>query len=153
MIYSLDPNKEKILDSQSKPSVLRFLRYTQLKLLKKPPKLEYVAISFSRGSSQPTDRTHVSCIGGWILYHWATWEASCHLSVLSHSVVSDSLASPWTVACQASLSMGFFRQEYWNGLPFPPFSRGSSQPSIERASPVSPALQVDSLPDEPLGKT
>ena len=28
-------------------------------------------------------------------------------------------ATPWTVACQASLSMGFSRQEYWNGLPFP----------------------------------
>ena len=29
------------------------------------------------------------------------------------------LVTPWTVACQASLSMGFFRQEYWSGLPFP----------------------------------
>ena len=29
------------------------------------------------------------------------------------------LASPWTVACQAPLSMGFSRQEYWSGLPFP----------------------------------
>ena len=29
------------------------------------------------------------------------------------------LAIPWTVACQAPLSMGFFRQEYWSGLPFP----------------------------------
>ena len=30
------------------------------------------------------------------------------------------LATPWTVAHQAPLSMGFFRQEYWSGLPFPP---------------------------------
>ena len=37
--------------------------------------LEWVAISFSRGSSQPRDRTHVSCIGRGILSHWATWEA------------------------------------------------------------------------------
>ena len=29
------------------------------------------------------------------------------------------LATPWTVVCQAPLSMGFFRQEYWSGLPFP----------------------------------
>ena len=36
----------------------------------------------------------------------------------SRSVVSDS-ATPWTVAYQASLSMGFSRQEYWSGLPFP----------------------------------
>ena len=28
------------------------------------------------------------------------------------------LATPWTIACQASLSMGFSRQEYWSGLPF-----------------------------------
>ena len=37
--------------------------------------LEWVAISSSRGSSQPKDWTHVSCIGRWILYHQATWEA------------------------------------------------------------------------------
>ena len=34
------------------------------------------------------------------------------------SLMSD-LATPWTVACQAPLSMGFSRLEYWNGLPFP----------------------------------
>ena len=37
--------------------------------------LEYVATSFSRESSEPRDQTHISCIGRWILYHWATWEA------------------------------------------------------------------------------
>ena len=37
--------------------------------------LEWVAISFSRGSSWPKDRTHTSCIGKWILYHWATRKA------------------------------------------------------------------------------
>ena len=37
--------------------------------------LEWVAISFSRGSSRPRDRTCISCIGRQILYHWATWEA------------------------------------------------------------------------------
>ena len=39
--------------------------------------LEWVATSSSRGSSQPRDQTHVSCvacIGRWMLYHWATWE-------------------------------------------------------------------------------
>ena len=38
----------------------------------------WVAISYSRGSFQPSDRTHVtwiSCTGMWIFYHWATWEA------------------------------------------------------------------------------
>ena len=36
---------------------------------------EWVAISFSRGSARPGDRTHVSCISRWILYHWATRQA------------------------------------------------------------------------------
>ena len=57
----------------------------------------------------------------------------------------DSFAKPQTGACQAPLSMGFFRQEYWSGLPFP--SPGDLPDSeIEPASWVSPALQVDSLP-------
>ena len=56
--------------------------------------------------------------------------------------------TPWTVACQAPLSMGFFRQEYWSGLPFP--SPGDlADPGIE---PRSPSLQADSLPSEPPGK-
>ena len=50
---------------------------------------------------------------------------------------------------QAPLSMGFFWQEYWNGLPFP--SPGDlPDPGIE---PGPPALQADSLPSEPPGKT
>ena len=54
-------------------------------------------------------------------------------------------ATPWTVAHQAPLSVGFFRQEYWSRLPFPP--RGDlPDPGIEPSSPKSPALQVDSLP-------
>ena len=58
------------------------------------------------------------------------------------------LATPGTVACQAHLSMGFSRQEYWNGLPFP--SPGNlPNPGIE---PRSPALQADSLPTELGGK-
>ena len=40
------------------------------------------------------------------------------MCVFSPSVVSDSV-TPWTVACQAPLSVEFFRQEYWSGLPFP----------------------------------
>ena len=54
------------------------------------------------------------------------------------------LATPWTLACQAPLSMGFYRQEYWSGLPFP--SPGDlPNPGIK---PRSPALQADSLPTE-----
>ena len=51
------------------------------------------------------------------------------------------LATPWTVACQAPLSMGFSRLKYWSGLPFP--SPGYlPNPGFE---PQSPALQVDSF--------
>ena len=58
-------------------------------------------------------------------------------------------ATPWTVVYQASLSMGFSRQEYWSGLPFP--SPGDlPDPGIKLGSPV---LQVDSLPTELLGNT
>jgi len=67
----------------------------------------------------------------------------CMYVCVSRSVVSDS-ATPWTVACQASLPMDFSRQEYWSGLPFP--SPGDlPSPGIE---PRSPALQADSLPSE-----
>ena len=54
----------------------------------------------------------------------------------------------WTVACQAPLAMGFSRQEYWSGLPCPP-EGDLPNPVIKPASPVSSALQVDSLPAEP----
>ena len=54
-------------------------------------------------------------------------------------------ATPWTVAYQSPLSVGFSRQEYWNGLPFP--SPGDlPNPGME---PGSPALQTDALPSEP----
>ena len=57
--------------------------------------------------------------------------------------------TPWTVAHQASPSMGFSRQGYWSGLPFP--SPGDlPHPGIE---PRSPALQADAFPSEPPGKS
>ena len=49
--------------------------------------------------------------------------------------MSDYFATPWTVDCQALLSMGFPRQEYWSGLPFPP-PGDLPDPGIKPASPV-----------------
>ena len=47
--------------------------------------LAWIAISFSRRSSQPRDRAHVSYIGRWVLYHCATWEALRRIYTLKES--------------------------------------------------------------------
>ena len=62
--------------------------------------------------------------------------------------MSDSFVTPWTVACQAPLSMEFPRQDYWGGLPFPsPWDL--PDPGIE---PMSPALAGRFFTTEPPGK-
>ena len=121
------------------------------------------------GSNAPTrDRTCIPCIARWILNHWTTKEVpvlffiALLLWILWGSPLSGFLkwrevkslsrvwlfATPWTVAHQAPPSMGFSRQEYWSGLPFP--SPGDlPDPGIE---PRSPALQADALTSEPPGK-
>ena len=58
--------------------------------------------------------------------------------LLSRSVLSDS-ETPWTVTHQALLSMGFSRQKYWSGLPFPP-AGDLLDPGIKPMSLVSLAL-------------
>ena len=65
-----------------------------------------------------------------------------------HCFTSPVCLTPWTIACQASLSLEFPRQQYCSELPFP--SLGDlPYPGIK---PRSPALQADSLPCEPQGK-
>ena len=81
--------------------------------------LEWVVISFPRGSSWIRDWTCISCFGKWILYHWATWKAlvlhnyfvvntgTSRIDVAvvqspSHVLLS---VTPWTAACQVSLSL------------------------------------------------
>jgi len=59
--------------------------------------------------------------------------------------VSDS-ATPWAVDYQASPSMGFSRQEYWSGVPFP----SPADLPDTGIKPGSPALQADALPYEPI---
>ena len=70
-----------------------------------------------------------------------------HLEVKSLSHVQF-FATPWTVAHQAPPSMGFSRQEYWSGLPFP-FPGDLPDPGIE---PRSPAFQADTLTSKLPGK-
>ena len=61
------------------------------------------------------------------------------ISALRPSSHVPLIATPWTVACQAPLSMEFSRQEHWSGLPFPP-PGDLPNPGIEPMSHVSPAL-------------
>ena len=68
--------------------------------------------------------------------------------VLNHYVMSDSSVTPWTTACQASLSMGSPRQEYRSRLPFPP-PGDLPDPGIK---PTSPALARGFCTTEPPGK-
>ena len=76
------------------------------------------------------------------ILEWVKWS---EMKSLSHVRL---FATPRTVAYQAPPSMGFSRQEYWSGLPFP--SPGDlPNPRIETGSP---ALQTDTLPSEPPGK-
>ena len=70
------------------------------------------------------------------------------VQLLSHVLL---FAILWTAHLQAPLSTGFFRQEYWSGLSFPP-PGDLPDPGIKPASPVSPALQADALPAKPLEK-
>ena len=100
--------------------------------------LEWVSISFSRGSSWPKDRTHVSCVscnGRWFLYQ-LNHQGSC---MLNRFIRVQIFATLWTIACQAPLSIGFSRQEYWSELQCPP-PGDLPDPGIESTSLVSPAL-------------
>ena len=88
---------------------------------------------------------------------WEVWKHSTRDSersvqsrmwVLSCFSCIQIFVTRWTVACQAPLSMGFSRQEYWSGLPFP--SPGDlPNPGIE---PGFPALRADFKLSEPPGK-
>jgi len=74
--------------------------------------------------------------------------ATVYAYVLSHFSPVCLFVTPRTVLHQAPLSMEFSRQEYWSGLPYPPPEDLPNQ-GIEPTSPVSLALQVDSLHTDP----
>ena len=97
----------------------------------------------------PSQLCTVSSNWGWTkLWLVSSFKQQLTLNfMLSHSVVPDSLATPWTVAHQATLSMGFFRQEYWSGLPFSP-PGDLPNPEME---PTSAAL-AEFFTAKPLGK-
>ena len=116
--------------------------------------LEWIAISFSRGSSWLRDQTCISCIAGEFFTTeppgkpttvYLKLKIKVKVKLLSHVWL---FVTPWTVAYQAPPSMRFSRQECWSGLPFPS-SGDLPDPGIE---PRSPAFQADSLPTELWGK-
>ena len=69
----------------------------------------------------------------------ATLKNSLCVSLYVHRLVVWLFETPWTVACQASLSMGFSRREFWSVLPFPP-PGDLPNPGVEPESFTSPAL-------------
>ena len=73
-------------------------------------------------------------------------DLECSGDLLAKSCLT--LATSWTETRQVPLSIGFSRQEYWSGLPFP-FPGDLPDPGIK---PGSPALQADSLLTELPGK-
>ena len=70
---------------------------------------------------------------------------SCVIHVCSVSTLHLLFVTPWTAAHHTPLSMGFSRQEYWSGLPFPPPGDFPCS-GTETVSSMSPAWQADSLP-------
>ena len=82
-----------------------------------------------------TSHVHFS----WWFLHFLPEKDVNLLFPFSCSFVFDSFVIPWAVACQAPLAMGFPRQEYWSGLPFPP-PGDLSNTEIEPMSLVPPTL-------------
>ena len=80
------------------------------------------------------------------IFQTASWSLKVKVKSLRHVWL---FVIPWTVAYHTPPSMGFSRQEYWSGLPFPP-PEDLPDPGIE---PASPALWADVLPSEPPGES
>ena len=132
--------------------------------------LEQVAISYSRGSSRPRDRTCVSCVsctGRQILYHPSHQGSPIYVFVYVRMYVCvlyvcvlcaqscPTVYDPWvqanSVTHQALLSMEFSKQEYWSRLPFP--TPGDlPNPSIEPLCLESPAFAGGFFTTVPPGK-
>ena len=83
-------------------------------------------------------------------FFWVDAQEKAHAPIAAAKSIQlcPTLCNPWTAAHQTPLSMGFFRQEYWSGLPCP-LPGDLPNPGIK---PRPPALQADSLPSEPPGK-
>ena len=81
--------------------------------------LEWVAMSFSRGFSRPVSLASPALAAGFITAPPGKPQPGILLLLLSHFSRVRLFETPWTIPRQAPLSMGFSRQRYWSGLPFP----------------------------------
>ena len=80
--------------------------------------------------------------------HFLDYCISFYHLLFNRTVVSDSFGTPWAVTHKAPLSVGFPRQEYWSGLPFP--SPGDfPNPGIELGSPALQAFFTTKPPGKP----
>ena len=129
------------------------------------PEIKLATSDWSSKKQQISRKTSISALltmpkplTVWITRNWKILKEigiADHLTCLlrnlyasQEATVRPGLCNPWTVAHQAPPSMGFSRQEYWSGLPFP--SPGDlPDPVIE---PRSPTLQADALTSAPPGK-
>ena len=92
-----------------------------------------VAATFYRRTSKTP---HVSRTSG---VSQRALRCGMHVCMLNYFTCVQVFATPWTVAHQTPLSMGFTKQEYWSRLPYPP-PRDLPNSGIEFTSPTSPAL-------------
>ena len=124
-------------------------------LVRNPPAMQETPVLFL-GWEDPLEKGMATHSRYWILQYPVTglensidrgaWQTTVH--GIAESARTEQPSTAQTVAHQAPLSMGFSRQEYWNGLPFP--SPGDLPDP--RIKPMSPALEGGFLTAEPLGK-
>ena len=122
--------------------------------------LERIAISFSRGSSRPRDRTRVSCIGRWILYRWATREAQTKIyevpktqrhDFANKGPSSQAMVFPvvmygcesWTIKKDERRRIDAFELCYWRRLLRVPWTARRSNQSILKE--ISPEYSLEGL--------
>ena len=104
-----------------------------------------IELSASKGSScaSPDIKT--------VLHTGNEHDAVHQIRACARALSRLTLCDPWTIAHQVSLSMGFSRQEYWNGLPFPP-PRTFPDPEIEPVAPAALTWAGGFFITEPPGK-
>ena len=119
-MLQLCPNLCNPMDCSSPGSSVHEISQTRI--------LEWVASSFSRWPSWPKDQTRISCTEADSLPSVTPGKPKSVLwRCVIHSVVSNSLWPHGLLPTQVPMSMAFYRQEYWSGLPFPS-PGGSFQP-------------------------